>query len=111
MKHSYIVQSCYDGKWINVISDTRDFCVGYLHAKKGYAPRNAYRLTRGDGKVIVDLPAVEDVSVGQVAGWPTPEQYEAAAQRALDQAARIRERAAQQDAMRAKRLAATATYP
>lgn len=105
MKHTYTVQTHYLGSWIDIVRDTRDFCLGFLHAKKDYAPRNAYRLMRGDGKVMHELPAADDVAIGQVAGWPTPEQYEGAAKRALEQAAQIREQAAKHEAMRAARLA------
>lgn len=105
MKHTYTVQSHYMGQWIDIVRDTRDFCAGFLHARKDYAPRNAYRVMRSDGKVIAESPAFDDVSVGQVAGWPTPEQYEAAAKRAMDQAARIRDQTAKQEAMRTARKA------
>lgn len=94
MKHTYSVQAHYLGSWHDIVRDTRDFCLGFLHARKDYAPRNAYRLIRGDGKVMNELPAADDVEIGQVAGWPTPEQYEGAAQRAIAQAARIREQRA-----------------
>lgn len=108
MKYTYTVQSYYLGEWIDIVRDTRDFCAGFLHARKDYAPRNAYRVRRSDGKVIAESPASDDVSVGQVAGWPTPEQYEAAAKRAMDQAARIRGQAAEQEAKRAARMAFSA---
>lgn len=107
MKYTYFVETHYLGAWINLFSDTRDFCLGYLSAVRDRAPRNAFRLVRSDGKTVHDMPAVEDVAIGQVAGWPTPEQYEAAAKRALDQAARIRDQVAKQEAMRAARLANT----
>jgi hypothetical protein len=58
---------------------------------------------RSDGKVVQELSSNPDVGIGQVAGWPTPAQYEAAAQKALAQAARIREQTAKQEAMRAER--------
>jgi len=58
---------------------------------------------RSDGKVMQELPAVTDASIGMVAGWPTPEQYEYAARRAIEQAARIREQTAKQEAVRATR--------
>lgn len=102
MKYSYTVQSFYCGQWLSIVRDeTRDFCLGYLSAKKHQAPRLAHQLVRSDGQVIDVLPAAEDVEIGQIAGWPTPEQYEAAAQRAFDQAARIREQAAERATRRA----------
>jgi hypothetical protein len=38
-----------------------------------------------------EIEAREDVSIGQVAGWPTAEQYERAAAKALEKAKVIRE--------------------
>lgn len=93
MKHTYTVQTFYCGSWMSLFSETRDFCLGFLEAKKDYAPRNAYRIMRSDGKVALDLPAYEDVAIGQIASYPTAEQYESAAKRALEQAERIRKHA------------------
>ena len=90
MKHTYTVQTFYCGSWMSLFSETRDFCLGYLDAKKDYAPRNAYRIMRSDGKITLELPSVEDVAIGQIASYPTAEQYELAANRALQQAQRIR---------------------
>lgn len=104
MKHTYSVQSFFIDKWVNLFTETRDFCAGYLKASQYNSPRNAYRLIRSDGKVIHELPAATEVGIGMVAGWPTPEQYEAAAQRATAQAARIREQQAKQEARRAPQL-------
>lgn len=98
MKYTYSVESHFLGSWRKLFEESRDFCLGFLDARKDQAPRNAYRLTRSDGKVIVELPATEDVSIGMIAGWPTAEQYEFAAQRALVQAARIRAQTAKEAA-------------
>ena len=68
------------------------YCQGFLDARKDYAPRNAYRLMRSDGKVMEEVAAYEDVFVGQIAGWPTAEQYESAANKALARAQAIREK-------------------
>lgn len=89
-KHTYVVESLHNGKWIELFENTRDYCLGYVSHVQYCAPRKAYRIVRSDGKVMKELPAAEDCSIGMVAGWPTPEQYEGAAQRALEQAARIR---------------------
>jgi hypothetical protein len=105
MKHTYTVQTHYLGDWRNIVRDTRDFCLGFMHARKDDAPRNAYRLMRSDGKVMEEIPVADEVAIGQIAGWPTPEQYESAAKRALEQAARIRDQAAKHEAMRPARLA------
>lgn len=97
-KYSYTIESFSVGKWRSILSDTRDFCLGYLSACKQDAPRNSYRLIRSDGKVLSEVPANLDVNIGMIAGWPTPEQYEAAAQRALAMAAHIREERAKHEA-------------
>lgn len=99
-KYTYTIQTCYLDKWLDIVHDTRDFCLGFLHARKDQGPRNAYRLIRSDGKIIEEIPVEPDVFIGMVAGWPTPEQYEEAAQCALDKAAKIREQAKRQEAMR-----------
>ena len=39
---------------------------------------------------IIDAALKEDVGIGMVAGWPTPEQYEDAAKRVIEIAAHIR---------------------
>jgi hypothetical protein len=111
MKYTYSIEYYFIDKWVKLLSETRDYCVGYLAACKYDAPRNAYRIMRSDGKVIEEISSAADVSIGMVAGWPTPGQYEAAAQRALDQAARIRRQNAEQDAKRAERQANKADMP
>jgi hypothetical protein len=91
-KYQYYVESLYDGRWVRIHTASRDFCEGYLRrVLDDTHPRNEYRLMRSDGKVMESLYPIEEVSVGMIAGWPTPEQYEHAAQVALDKAARIRE--------------------
>lgn len=100
MKYTYSVEAFFIDKWVKLLTDTRDFCSGYITACQYDSPRNAYRLMRSDGKVIAELKAATEVCIGMVAGWPAPEQYEAAAKRALDQAARIREQTAKNDARR-----------
>lgn len=100
MKYTYAIETYYLDKWAVIVRDTRDFCLGYLSRARDYSPRNAYRLVRSDGRVMHESPAYADVSVGQIAGYPTPEQYEAAAKRALAQAAAIRERQAREESRR-----------
>lgn len=90
-KYTYSIESYFIDKWIKLFTETRDFCAGYLHHAQSAHPRNAARMIRSDGKIMVELKADDKVSVGMVASWPTPEQYESAAKRALEQAARIRE--------------------
>jgi len=84
------VQTFYVGKWVRVLTETQGFCYGYVSRVTDSAPRNAYRILRSDGRLIQAYPAVEDVSIGLIAGQPTAEQYESAAHRALEKAAQIR---------------------
>ncbi len=93
MKHEFHLESFSIGNWLKIKQGSLQYCQGFLDARKDYAPRNAYRLMRSDGKVMEEVPAREDVSIGQIAGWPTAEQYEAAANKALERAKVIRERA------------------
>lgn len=88
--YHYSLESFHLGKWIKFRDGSLQYCQGFLDARKDYAPRLAYRLIRSDGKVLEETPARDDVSIGQVAGWPTAEQYESAAAKALDQAKVIR---------------------
>lgn len=93
MKYTYAVESFFLDRWRRLFDETFSYCLGYLKHASYSAPRNAYRITRSDGRVMSEVPAATDCEIGQVAGWPTAEQYEAAAQRALAQAARIRREA------------------
>ena len=63
---------------------------GYLDCYRYMTPRLAARIVRSDGKIIEELEAREDVGIGMIAGRPSPEQYEAAAARALKTAAALR---------------------
>lgn len=66
---------------------------GWLaHHRDAPGPRLGFRLVRSDGKVMEEVSGREDVSLGMVAGWPTWEQYVAAAIRALDTAAQVAHR-------------------
>ncbi len=107
MKYTYSLETFYLDKWVKLFSDTRDFCLGYLVSIRNYSPRLAHRIIRSDGKVMHDAPAVTEVSVGMIASYPTPEQYEFAAAEALKKAAAIRERTARQDAQRTKHFHAS----
>lgn len=81
--------------WSTLIESKRGFCMGYLlcyHDSPG--PRLEARVLGPTGKVINSTRARPEVSIGMVAGWPTAEQYEAAASRALELAKDIREREA-----------------
>jgi len=92
MKHTYSIETLFGDKWLAIIKgEYLQYCLGWLDRAQDEAPRPAYRLVRSDGKVQKLLTGREDVSIGQVAGFPTAEQYEAAAHRALEKAAVIRE--------------------
>jgi len=81
-----------DGRMIPFMKEcSRQFGEGYLRASESQAPRPCLQLVRSDGVVVDTLPEALDVFVGQVAGFPTAEQYEAAANRALAKAKAIRE--------------------
>ena len=92
-KYTYRIECSYGERWIKIIQNsTRDYCRGYLHARMESAPRPHYRLIRSDEVIIDDIPEVQDVQIGMIAGWPTAEQYERAAEKALAKAAAIRKR-------------------
>lgn len=93
-KYTFAVEMFNNGKWWKGPTGTRDFCRGYMHAVKDHSPRIAHRNIRSDGKVIEYLPESMDCHIGQIAGWPTAEQFERAAAKALDKAKHIRERQA-----------------
>jgi hypothetical protein len=91
MKHTYSIQRLYNDEWYSLIKgEYLQYCLGWMDRAQDQSPSPAYRLVRSDGKVLKLMPEREDVSIGQVAGFPTAEQYEAAAQRALEKAAVIR---------------------
>ena len=92
MKHEYHIESLAHGSWLTILRGSMQYLQGFLDARKDYAPRTAYRLMRSDGRTMEEVPARDDVNIGQIAGWPTAEQYEAAANKALDRARAIRER-------------------
>lgn len=104
-KFEYSIESFFLGKWTKIISNrTLQYCQGYHDGVSGGpTPRLALRVVRSDGKVMENTEAKDDVSIGMVAGWPTAGQYEAAAARALEQAAAIRRRAQEKEERDARR--------
>lgn len=92
MKHTYTIETLFGDKWMPIIKgEYLQYCLGWLDRAQDQSPRPAYRLVRSDGKILKLLTEREDVSIGQVAGFPTAEQYEAAAHRVIAMAAAIRE--------------------
>jgi hypothetical protein len=97
VKHTYTIETLLGDKWMPLIKgEFLQYCLGWLDRAQDQSPRPAYRLVRSDGRILKLLTEREDISIGQVAGFPTAEQYEAAAQRALEKAAVIRENEKQQ---------------
>lgn len=91
MKHTYTIETLFGDKWLAIVKlETLGYYKGWMDKASDSAPRPAYRVMRSDGKMVDTLCERTDVSIGQVAGYPTAEQYEAAAQRALEKAAVIR---------------------
>jgi hypothetical protein len=89
--HTYKLESFYLERWMKIKEGGLQYLQGYLDARKDASPRPAYRLVRSDGKVMEEVALRQDVSLGMVAGWPTAEQYERAAEKALAQAKAIRQ--------------------
>lgn len=95
-KYTYSAQCLTEeGKWYpmgGMWADTKIACTAYIMGMRdSWPPHRAMRVIRSDGRVMEEWPQQTEVSVGMVAGWPTAEQYEAAAQRALEKAKKIRE--------------------
>ncbi len=83
------IESFIQDKWHAIHRDvSEEWALGYLARYKNECPRNAMRAIR-NGHVLDEAKANEDVSIGMVAGWPTPEQYRAAAARAITKAEAI----------------------
>lgn len=100
-KYTYSIESFYLEKWCRVTQyASRDYCEGYLDCSRYEAPRNALRILRSDGKVVREIAPNDEVALEMLAGFPTPEQYERAAEVALKKAANIRERMAREEARR-----------
>ena len=90
-KYTYNIECpCLDGWNAFKRHQTLSYCQGYMDALRGHYPRQHLRLVRSDGKVMEEIEAYESVTLGMTAGWPTPEQYERAAEEALERARIIR---------------------
>ena len=92
MKYTYSIQCPCLNDWNSFIKDEiKSYCDGYMDAMKGEMPRLHLRMVRSDGKIIREITEHDDVGIGMIAGFPTAEQYERAAERALERARKIRE--------------------
>ena len=102
-KYTYAIEAERGDVWRVIIdAETRDFCLGYIASHRQHpSPRVSVRLVRSDGKVLDTSVGEERASLGMVAGFPTAEQYELAAERALACAKEVRERAKLDAARRA----------
>ena len=91
--YRYEIKMPGDG-WRLLFEENRSFCAGFLAARReSPGPRLAARVVRSsDGKVVDEIGEKTEVDIGMIAGHPTAEQYEAAGNRALAIAAKIRER-------------------
>jgi hypothetical protein len=96
MKYAFEVQRT-DGSWSRLFEESRSYCLGYCECSASQpGPRLACRVVHIlSGSVIAGHPARDEVSIGQIAGSPSAGQYEAAGNRALAIAAKIRERQAE----------------
>lgn len=91
----YSIEVEFNGSWRWVTDVTHAWGRGYLAAKRETpGPRVSHRLVHRSGEIMDTVPAINEVGIGQVAGFPTAEQYERAGQRALERARLIREREA-----------------
>lgn len=98
MRHVYYIEFLIDGVWSRTAGCAcgREFGHGYLAAlREGHGPRLAARLMRDDGKEVDFTTALEEVSIGPVAGHPTAAQYRAAAAHALAKAEELEKRQAE----------------
>lgn len=87
------------GRCVRVVQDdSLRYLQGWMaHHRESLGVRLRAQLIRErDGRVMEEVTGCEDEGVGMVAGWPSPEQYEAAAERAAAKAAEVRARRARQ---------------
>lgn len=86
------LQVLLNGQWMTIKQGNLGYLQGYFDAMANQSPRVAHQIVSPKGKVLDEMPERTEVSIGMVAGWPTAEQYEAAAKRALEKAEVIRNR-------------------
>jgi len=91
-KHTYRLKTFVRDAWWTIVVGRLAYLEGWLDAaRERPGPRPALRLVRSDGRVMAEAGAKITVSIGQVVGFATPEQYEAAAAVALETARQLRE--------------------
>lgn len=109
-KFRYAVQyEAEDGTWKNLggMSDVpKEFGLGFLLGRQSLyeSPRQALRVVKYDNhnvpgteQVIETLGAKTEVDIGQIAGFPSPQQYRNAAARAIAKAEQIERRLTKND--------------
>ena len=105
MKYIYHLQiQKPDGEWFtSSYGDPRQYYFGWLaHRRESPGPGLGARIVRypealvrtgampvDGGDLVEYVPAIEDVSIGMVAGWPTWQQYARAGVKALERATQI----------------------
>lgn len=102
-KHTYTVEVLSDSLgWVTIVSgEPKAFCQGYVwRMRDGSSPRLAARIKRSDGAIVDELQASSEVGTGMHVGCPTAEQYQAAGERAIETARKIREREARKQGHR-----------
>lgn len=90
-------------EWMVAKKGSKQYCLGYFDAAQNEYPRPAMRVTKDDGTIVTVSGQQDDVSVGQIAGWVTPEQLELAGNRALHKARIIREKREKEEERRTNR--------
>lgn len=92
------------GKWHTLLMCTRGYGEGWLdHHREAPGPRCAQRLLDPQGRVRGEVEAIDEVSIGMIAGHPTAEQYERAAAVATERARLIRQHQKRQAEREAER--------
>lgn len=86
------LQVLISGQWSTIRQGNLQYLMGYMDAMANQSPRLAHRIISKNAQVIESIEEKTEVYIGQIAGFPTPEQYEVAAKRALEKAGAIRTR-------------------
>lgn len=91
-KYTYRIHVFSREKWVAVSREMpKTYGDGYLaHHRGAPGPRCAMRLVRSDGRIVAEVPALEEAGIGIVAGGPTAAQYLQAARRCIELARRAR---------------------
>lgn len=93
VRKTYSIELEAEHGWRTAVSEVSlPYIMGWYHCYcRAPGPRLAAKVVGPDG-VVAQTPALDQVSIGQVAGFPAAEQFERAAGQALEMARAIRER-------------------